>query len=577
MKKNNKGFVMVDEDSCSQVKAPSEHKHIRILTMGTIRGRVTGGKDGSEPLKDIDVTFYSEADGLASKVASVSTDINGNYAIHYLLPGEYRVVSTDKSMRHAPKFHSKNLSKEDFSIQHEPISPIMLPSSIRNRYMVTSPDSAFEDNNLYRIELAEGMNDINVSLDLAGHIQGTVTSHDGITPLNNISVSAYRYLSTQIEICNHNLREIASVETDSDGSYRIRGLIPGFYRIGFSDPSEKYLTQYYKNQSRLRFSEVIDVAAGKTITGINASLKTAFKGSIEGKLTDITGNPLKDINYHHSIYINSKPHTAKIDFCLDNLDNREDNYVQNSDTYKPIFQSGSTADSDVDFSLGGHIQGRIFDVNGNKITCGYGSFINIYALRWNGSEWYEFSNTITKDGFYDIGGLPSGTYRILFEDELPRKYISQYYNKQNTLDSATDVYLKEGDNIVCIDAYLSLKGIIKGKVTGPDGVTPLEGIYVSVYSKKDNVSGDAWTCRDSVGATDLNGNYTVKSIDSEICRVEFMDIHSGKYTKQYYNKKNTLDSADELICSTNSILRDINVSLSPAGFIEGTFITRNQV
>lgn len=401
--------------------------------------------------------------------------------------------------------------------------------------------------------------DVDAPLSLSGHIQGRVTAIDGITPLKDISVTAYRYMSMKmgLGLFNRYSEKIASVKTDLDGSYDIGCLISGKYRIGFNDHMKEYSTQYYNNESHVRLAQEINVIAGDVKTGINASLNTA--------ITNIDISLLVAEQFEESEEFEES--IQDMEDIYERIFNKNSGNPEKSEAELSAcnIESYDAAQDKDRLALSGHIKGNIFDISGKEITNG---FTTIYTLRWNGSEWADFNYEVVDSSSYDIRGLPDGIYRVLFKNELPSKYSCQYYNRQKALELADDIHIKAGKTVGGIDAYLSPKGVVKGKVTKPDGITPLECIVVSAYSW----NGYDWDCGDYTVTTDKNGKYTVEGIDSKICRIEFMDYDSGRYGTQFYNNKNIFESADDIVipAGSSNILTNINASLFPAGMIEGT-------
>lgn len=222
--------------------------------------------------------------------------------------------------------------------------------------------------------------DVDAPLSLSGHIQGRVTAIDGITPLKDISVTAYRYMSKKMGLFNRYPKEIASVKTDLDGGYDIGGLISGKYRIEFSDDMGRYSTQYYNNESRLKLAQDINIIAGDVKTGINASLNTAIT-NIDISL-DIAEQFEESEEFEESI--------QDMEDIYERIFNKNSGNPEKSEAELSAcnIESYDVAQDKESLALSGHIKGNIFDISGKEITSG---FTTIYTLRWNGSEWADFN------------------------------------------------------------------------------------------------------------------------------------------------------------------------------------------
>jgi hypothetical protein len=95
-------------------------------------------------------------------------------------------------------------------------------------------------------------------------------------------------------------------------------------------------------------------------------------------------------------------------------------------------------------------------------------------------------------------------------------------------------------------------------VTGPNGVTPLQGIFVIGYTW--NMSGSYWSWV-SYSSTDINGNYNIGGFASGTYRVSFTD-NSGTHIAEYYNNKATIDLANDIPVTAPQTVTGINASLA---------------
>lgn len=64
---------------------------------------------------------------------------------------------------------------------------------------------------------------------------------------------------------------VTSAKTGADGTYTISGVAPGRYRLKFHDcTNNAFADQFFNNKSDAGSADVLTVAAGKTLSGINA-------------------------------------------------------------------------------------------------------------------------------------------------------------------------------------------------------------------------------------------------------------------------------------------------------------------
>ncbi len=152
-------------------------------------------------------------------------------------------------------------------------------------------------------------------------------------------------------------------------------------------------------------------------------------------------------------------------------------------------------------AYGGSISGKVTGPDGTTPLEG----IQATAYLWNG-DWWEWTESDDTDnnGSYTISGLSAGTYLVEFRD-WDGNYVSEYYDNALDEDSATEITVTAEGTVKNINASLAQAGKISGKVTGPDGTTPLEGIQAAAYLW----NGYWWDWIEASDFTDNNGNYMI--------------------------------------------------------------------
>ena len=108
----------------------------------------------------------------------------------------------------------------------------------------------------------------------------------------------------------------------------------------------------------------------------------------------------------------------------------------------------------------GNITGRVTNPGG----VGIGDAV-VIAYDYDGMDWNWYESTVADpDGYYDLGGLPTGTYRLEFIDDSGT-YLGEFYNNTATLDAATGVSVTRSSTTANINAQLTAAGHITGKIT----------------------------------------------------------------------------------------------------------------
>jgi len=103
---------------------------------------------------------------------------------------------------------------------------------------------------------------IDLQLNYGGGISGVATDSLG-NPLTGMQVTA------------SNMSLTRSAVTQADGSYDIKGLSTGFYKVKVEDFSGTYLTEYYPNTHEENYAAAVSVVFSQATSGINFTLETS--------------------------------------------------------------------------------------------------------------------------------------------------------------------------------------------------------------------------------------------------------------------------------------------------------------
>jgi hypothetical protein len=295
---------------------------------------------------------------------------------------------------------------------------------------------------------------INFSLELGGSISGVVKDDSG-NPIvgawvdaSGIDISAYGYDSTS-----------------ADGSYTIKGLLSGSYRVR-ADASA-YLTEYYDNV--YDYSEATPVLVNKPNDTPNINFSLELGGSISGVVKDDSGNPIVgawvyasgidssgdgyDSTSADGSYAikglfsgNYRVQASASAYLTEYYDNVYDYYEAT-----PVSVTAPDETTGINFALGGGgtISGVVEDDSGNPIAgatvCADGYDVSDYAC-----------SQTAGDGNYTIGGLHSGSYIVSAEAS---GYLTTYYDNVYDWNDATPVIVTAQNdtpnvNFSLIDRYI---------------------------------------------------------------------------------------------------------------------------
>ncbi|MCB1069221.1 MAG: hypothetical protein KDL31_02625 [Kiritimatiellae bacterium] len=233
-----------------------------------------------------------------------------------------------------------------------------------------------------------------------------------------------------------------------------------------------------------------------------------------------------------------------------------------------IIVDSITTVSNIDASLdiAPAISGTVTGPDGSTPVEGLG----VVAYSWDIEGWqWEGSAETAGDGTYTIFLRSPGSYRVMFGAYGNSNYREQVYDGAPDLGSGTDIAVSNGFITSGINAIMSSGASISGRVTGPDTVSPLEGISVSAISPGD----PNWTSY-SYGSpvlTDSNGLYTISLLSTGIHRVEFVDPNDLHISQVFSNAAFVWSETaqDILITNDETNITGIDASLVPASQVHG--------
>ncbi len=169
------------------------------------------------------------------------------------------------------------------------------------------------------------------------------------------------------------------------------------------------------------------------------------------------------------------------------------------------------------------------------------------------------------DGFYDIGGLPTGLYRVMFTD-WTQMYAPEFYNGAFSFGAATPVVVTEPDTTSLIDAALSNAATISGRVTS-DGVNGIPDVMVQAYK---NVVGENYEWQSETVTTDADGYYSLVGLPTGDFVVGFYDT-SGLYVyQQFYDGEYLLQNGTPVSATVGADTGGIDAVLPEFATITGT-------
>lgn len=246
----------------------------------------------------------------------------------------------------------------------------------------------------------------NQNLAMGATISGTVTY--GGTPVEGVSVTAYE------SSLGENDDNPISAETDSDGNYTLQGLRSGVaYKINFDGSYEGYLEEWYNNRSGVGTADPVTSTIAAPLVNVNATLARGgtITGTVQGPCGAL-GNILVFASDSSHTTVVSDLTAANGSFSLKGLPTGT--YTVSLGSYSIYAPASRTANvtvpttttlAAVTLAMGGSISGRVTDTSGWGIDSAVVDVVD-------GTGTTLATATTDGNGYYVVGGLATGSYRV---------------------------------------------------------------------------------------------------------------------------------------------------------------------
>lgn len=605
-----------DKDSASVVKLTTPGTDVTInagLALGgQVQGIVTAADDG-QPLANVGVLVDSiHGDGYTS----AWTDAQGKFITKGLPAGKYRVGYTPHDQQHAREWfddkHKYNAA-DPVTIQsgQTTTANAALENASRIVGTVTDPDGApasgwvyvtsegddewariAADGSYEVVGLSPGQYTVQFSPDETGELVrewwnnqrdrdladpiplGLEETFTADATLERGAVITGTVLDEQNQpvegvTVRASGADSATTLTDANGQYRLAGLEPGDYRVRFK-PLGDLAGQWFDSADEKVNATVLNLAVGQSRSGVDATLRKAR--TIGGTVTDPDGNPVADVRVEvltrgslqtrdvtrtdaqgafvthdlpvgsYVVYLRPTSPTTLASQWYDKS--------QTSAGATPVdIVAGQSTTITAELEPGAQISGQVTGPGGQPLA-------GIFVSAGRNGEDYRSAHT-GPDGRYNITGLTAGDYQVEFLAE-GQDYLGEWYDNQESAETANKVTLTPGEQVTGIDAELARAASISGKVLTGLG-NPVTYSTVSLYRGDESVTY-AWV--------DGSGEY------------RFRGLRPGQYTMQAYgnwewvgqwwHNKPDRASADVIDLAPGADVSGKDFTLTRGGTISGT-------
>ena len=554
---------------------------------GSIAG-VVKTADG-EPVANVQIFLYRKtpySSDYWNLLRSVVTQADGKYRFAILPVGNYRIGAIDSSSKYAALFYP----------------------TAATIYKGTDINIA-----------GNQVNDINLTLYPGGRITGVVTA----TTSFSLTTGMVTLLQ---EVTRQGMPYWESVQSASlpigGGTYTFTNLSANNYRIcanGFSRLLATY--ECYDNVYDLNDAMPVTVTASATISNLNLVLGDgADFAQVRGRVTTVSYDPLANIDvyaireaeqpfaqsaiaarpqrsdglgeppFYSSAYARTDstgsyqielPEGSYRLMFSDPTGNYATTYYRSSPlaesaTVIPLVAKQQVTDTDMQLPPASHIRGSVTVA---------GQLAPVQALIPQiktslGWQSFEGISTISTDGYYEIGGLAAGSYRLWAAVSVPDFNTSYFYQgyyvaanpiESETGDLFTEIQLTVGETKTADIALLGgpqFEGSLSGHITANGA--PLAGAKVSLYVSESNCCMTPLPLRQPAVYvfTDDRGHYSVDGLAAGYFWVSAADP-TGLYATTYYTAQTNLREATLLSVEDGQARTNINFDLPLAGAISG--------
>ncbi|WP_433585092.1 MSCRAMM family protein [Microbacterium hydrocarbonoxydans] len=493
----------------------------------TISGHVTR-EDGGAPVGS--VTVFVNSTDFAHNGTDV-TDANGDYSVAGLEPGQYTV-----------RFST------------EPTGTGLI-SEFWDGAMTS--DTA----QLITVTGGEMFSGIDASLQEGGVITGRVTRESDGSAVSWARVSA---------MPDSLVGGQGMAFTDPDGFYRITGLAPGNYVIGFDGPDASLSDEYWDGAHQQWAATRVTVAAGHESSGIDASLVASV--NISGHVTTSpdgaaavgsvwvqgdSGASTAPIGADGAYSLDVAPGTYTVQFV--SYDPRAfSEYWQNArdeaDATPVMVLAGQPLTLNAELERGTAISGSVL---AGGVPLG-----DAIVEAWSEGQLVGMAYA-NGEGAYELV-LPAGSYMVSARGETYNPiYATQFYDAADTISEATPVDLGSDADTTGIDFDLSRGGDIRGVVAAEGADLPDGGVAVTAYLW----SNGSWRAAATVYT---DGEYGFGNLDPAF-PTEGGPLPAGTYTigveaegfcTQFLGEVSEIGDAESVDLAAGDVLDGVDVTLT---------------
>jgi hypothetical protein len=386
--------------------------------------------------------------------------------------------------------------------------------------------SGLEKGDVLQVPSFDSYLDLDIPVQAGGSISGIVLRQKDGRPLSNVHVYAE---SGETRV---------STFTHSNGSYFLRPLLPGDYRIHIMTLNENYIPEYYNDRLDARKAELLPIHDREEILGIDFRLELG--GVIRGRVTSRNSHlplmgakivaekiksqePLRYLASDRQGYYALQgltPGKYLLECSLRQETEEEANSGKNyllqyfqatldRSQAKPLEVQPESINSEVNFEL--VEESRISGQTWSQYQKAPVKNVTIRPWLEQTEPLYLAGGESDNKGYYRIDNLPPGKYRLeTILSKSNQKFVPMFYQKSLNYDQADVLDVPEGSWLHSIDFSLSLGANIRGQIRTDDSSYKLESESVLLHLKPEGL--DIFQYGEHEFKTQADGSFLIQGI-----------------------------------------------------------------
>lgn len=505
---------------------------------------------------------------------SAMTDSVGDYTIGGLDFTDYKIVFQDPNGQWATEFY------------HDTSSPL-------DAWLVGVTTDTWVANE----ELVPGNT-------ITGTVTGYVAASDSVEPLEGIGIAAGPYDDEGY------YEHITWANTGIDGTFELRGLPAGSFKVQFWDEGGAYVSEFYNGTTDFNAATPVEFAGtgqSQDLGTIELDVAARLTGHVTNGVGDLAGIDVVPMYWRDdgegggwweerwdlarqtsddgTFTLTGLTPSVEPDVVIMFQDpsgmyakEYYDDASTPGDALRLQLDPGPNVLSDVVLQQANHISGTVTSDGATGIggvTVAAGPY-DPGTGQYEHIAWAMTSSEPGAEGTYDLGGLPAGSYVVQFWDDSGA-YIDQFYSTtvpgtRDIAQATPIVFAGSGETRTGIDAQMVVGAMVTGVIKELGGTTPFPGIDVVPVVWIDTGEGDGWWEQQWWRSTQTNdlGEFQLTGFEpGETIRLLFQDP-SGMWAYEYYDDALTVDTAVDigpLLAGDNPLGP---ISLDEANHIIGT-------